>query len=95
MLFRSALFELNDFAGAVPEFIWILDHQQDQRRIPVTLYFLAICYDKLGEYELAEKSYQDFLLKATTSNQLEIEKVKLRLPVLQKQIREGKGKRKK
>jgi len=91
----TALFELNDFAAAIPEFIWILEHQTDEKRIPITLYFLGICYDRLGEYEEALKIYEQFLVKATTVNQLEIEKVQLRLPVIKKQIKDGKGKRKK
>lgn len=91
----TALFELNDFGGAVPEFIWILEHQQDEKRVPITLYFLGICFDRLGEYDQALKVYQQFLEKATNINQLEIDKVRLRLPILQKQIRDGKGKRKK
>ena len=90
----TALFELNDFAGAIPEFIWILQHQTDEKRIPITLYFLGICYDRSGDYEEALKIYEQFMAKATSANQLEIEKVQLRLPVIRKQIKDGKGKRK-
>lgn len=90
----TALFELGDFAAAVPEFRWILEHQTDEKRRPITLYFLGICYDKQGEYEEALKIYDEFLLKAGTANQLEIEKVKLRMPSLRRQIREGQGKKK-
>ena len=90
----TALFELNDFAGALEEFRWILAHQADSTRVPVTLYFLAICQDRLEAYQEALETYEQFLQRATTSNQLEIEKVQLRLPSLRKQIREGKGKRK-
>lgn len=90
----TALFELNDFAGAAKEFLWVLDHQEDRTRIAVTLYFLGICFDKLGDYEQALKAYEQFLAVASAVNQLEVEKVKLRLPSLQKQIRAGKGKRK-
>lgn len=90
----TALFELNDFAGALEEFRWILAHQADATRIPVTLYFLAICQDRLEAYQEALETYEQFLQRATKNNQLEIEKVQLRLPSLRKQIREGKGKRK-
>jgi tetratricopeptide (TPR) repeat protein len=90
----TALFELNDFAGALEEFRWILAHQGDSTRIPVTLYFLAICQDRLEAYQEALETYEQFLQRATKSNQLEIEKVQLRLPSLRKQIREGKGRRK-
>ena len=91
----TALYEMNDFGGAVPEFSWILEHQQDEKRVPITLYFLGICFDRLGQYDQALKVYQQFLEKATNVNQLEIDKVRLRLPILQKQIKDGKGKRKK
>lgn len=93
----TALFELDDFQNAAREFIWILDHQSkrgDQKRTAITLYFLGICFDKLGDYRQALKAYEQFLAIASSDNQLEIDKVKLRLPSLQKQIREGKGKRK-
>jgi len=93
----TALFELDDFQSAAREFIWILDHQlkrRDQKRTAITLYFLGICFDKLGDYEQALKAYEQFLALASTDNQLEIDKVKLRLPTLRNQIKEGKGKRK-
>ncbi|MBK9706087.1 MAG: tetratricopeptide repeat protein [Acidobacteria bacterium] len=93
----AALFELDDFPGAAKEFVWILNYQSshnDLKKIPVTLYFLGICFDKLGDYPQALKVYQQFLTMASSDNQLEIEKVKLRLPSLQRQIKEGKGKKK-
>jgi len=93
----TALFELDDFQNAAREFIWILDHQSkrgDQKRTAITLYFLGICFDKLGDYQQALKAYEQFMTIASSGNQLEIDKVKLRLPSLQKQIKEGKGKRK-
>jgi tetratricopeptide (TPR) repeat protein len=90
----TALFELNDFAGALEEFRWILAHQADSTRVPVTLYFLAICQDRLEAYQEALETYEQFLQRAPKNNQLEIEKVQLRLPSLRKQIREGKGRRK-
>lgn len=93
----TALFELDDFQNAAREFIWILDYQRnrgDQKRTAITLYFLGICFDKLGDYQQALKAYEQFLAIASSDNQLEIDKVKLRLPSLQRQIKEGKGKRK-
>ncbi|MDX2031731.1 MAG: tetratricopeptide repeat protein [Blastocatellia bacterium] len=96
----TALFELDDFQGAAREFIWILDHQQagapggDRKRAAITLYFLGICFDKLGDYEQALKAYNQFMTIATADNQLEIEKIKLRMPSLQRQIKEGKGRKK-
>ena len=93
----TALFELDDFQNAAPEFIWIFDHQRkrgDQKRTSITLYFIGICLDKLGDYEQALKAYEQFMSLATADNQLEIDKVKLRLPTLRNQIKQGKGKRK-
>jgi tetratricopeptide (TPR) repeat protein len=93
----TALFELDDFQNAAREFVWILDYQlgrRDQKRAAITLYFLGVCFDKLGDYEQALKAYNQFLAIASTDNQLEIDKVKLRLPSLQRQVKEGKGKRK-
>ncbi len=93
----TALFELDDFANAAREFLWILDQQKEERnqkRAAISLYFLGICFDKLGDYEQALKAYENFLSLATQENQLEVEKVRLRMPSLQRQIREGKGKRK-
>jgi tetratricopeptide (TPR) repeat protein len=91
----TALFELQDYAGAAPEYVWILDHQRDPQRAAIALYFLGICFDKLGDYEQALKAYTQFLKSAPAENQLEVDKVKLRLPSLERQLKEGKGKRKK
>jgi len=90
----TALFEQDDFPNAAREYVWLLNHQRDQKRAAITLYFLGICFDKLGDYEQALKAYNQFLSLASADNQLEIEKVKLRMPSLQRQIKEGKGKRK-
>jgi tetratricopeptide (TPR) repeat protein len=90
-----ALFELDDFQNAAREFIRLLEYQRnrgDQKRAGITLYFLGICLDKLGDLEQALKAYQQFLAIASSDNQLEIDKVKLRLPSIQRQIKEGKGK---
>jgi tetratricopeptide (TPR) repeat protein len=87
-----ALFELEDYLNAAREYLWILDHQKDQKRAAIALYFLGICFDKLGDYEQALKIYERFLESASTDNQLEIDKVKLRLPPLKQQIKNGKSK---
>lgn len=94
----TALFELDDFQNAASEYIRILDHQRkrgDRKRTAITLYFLGICFDKLGDYEQALKAYEQFMALASADNQLEIDKVNLRLPTLRRQIKEGKGRRKK
>ncbi len=91
----TALFELDDFANAAREFVWILNQQREQKRAAITLYFLGICFDKLGDLEQAQKVYDQFLALASADNQLEIDKVKLRLPSLKRQLEKGQGKRKK
>ena len=91
----TALFEMDDFANAAREFLWILNQQKERKRAAVTLYFLGICFDKLGDLEQAQKAYNQFLANAIADNQLEIDKVKLRLPSLQRQLEKGQGKRKK
>lgn len=90
----TALFELDDFQNAAREFLWLLQHPREKRQAAVALYYLGICFDKLGDYEQALRAYEQFLSVATTENQLEIDKVKLRLPPLQRQIKAGQGKRK-
>lgn len=93
----TALFELDDFPNAAREFIWILDTQAkrgDRKRTAITLYFVGICLDKTGNYEQAMSAYNQFMELASPDNQLEIEKVKLRLPSLKRQIEMGKGKKK-
>ncbi|NNF00594.1 MAG: tetratricopeptide repeat-containing protein, partial [Pyrinomonadaceae bacterium] len=70
---------------------WIVNEKPE---LAVGFYFLAICYDKLQEYEDALANYEQFLQLADVENgALEIEKVNLRLPVLKKQIKRGLGKK--
>jgi tetratricopeptide (TPR) repeat protein len=91
----TALFELDDFPNAAREFLWILDHQAkrgDQKRAAISLYFLGVCFDKIGDYEQALKAYEQFMTLASPDNQLEIEKIKLRLPSLKRQIEKGQSK---
>ncbi len=87
----TALFQLKRYAEAKMEFRWLADHQPDQA---IAYYFLAIAHDQLLEFIDASANYQQFLrLADPESSKLEIEKVNLRLPVLQKLIKERKGKR--
>ena len=86
----TALFESKRFAEAKAEYRWLGEKQPD---LAITYYFLAIVHDNLKEYADAMANYQQFLKLADASkNQLEIEKVNLRLPALQNQIRKS-GKR--
>jgi Flp pilus assembly protein TadD len=87
----TALFQLRRFPEAKAEFRWLADNQPDQ---PVAFYFLGIVHDQLSEFVDAAANYQQFLrLADPESSKLEIEKVNLRLPTIQKLIKEGKGKR--
>jgi tetratricopeptide (TPR) repeat protein len=91
----TALFELDDFPNAAREFLLILNYQSkrgDQKRAAISLYFLGVCFDKIGDYEQALKAYEQFMTLASPDNQLEIEKIKLRLPSLKRQIEKGQSK---
>src|SRR5262249_7958231 len=84
-----ALFELKRFAEAVPVYEWIAASRPD---LASTYFYIAIANDKLGEYQQALDSYEKFLARADAKqNQLEIEKVNLRLPRLRDQIKQGQG----
>jgi tetratricopeptide (TPR) repeat protein len=87
----TALFQQKKYAEAKPEYQWLIGKQPD---LPAAYYFAAITHDQLGEYLDAMANYQQFLKIADAeSNKLEIEKVNLRLPALQRQIKEGKGRK--
>ncbi len=88
----TALYQLKLYPEAKAEFRWLTEKQPDS---PAAHYFLAIIHDQLEEYLDAMANYQQFLkLADPEANKLEIEKVNLRLPTLQKQIKDGKGKKK-
>lgn len=87
----TALFQLKLYPEAKIEFRWLTEKQPQS---PTPYYFLAIAHDQLGEYLDAMANYQQFLKLANAeSDKLEIEKVTLRLPAVQKQIKNGKGKK--
>ncbi len=89
----TALYELKLYSESVTEFEWLLAQKPD---LVVTHYFIATAHDFLGEYPQALESYEMFLAKADAgTNQLEIEKVKLRLPTLRRQSQLGEGVKKK
>lgn len=89
----TALYELKRYSEALPEYEWILAAKPD---VVVAYYFIATAHDFLGEYPEALASYEMFLGRADTkTNQLEIDKVKLRLPTLRRQIQLGEGVKKK
>ncbi len=85
----TALYELKRYSEAIPEYRWLLEAKPD---LAVTYFFIATSHDYLGEYKEALASYETFLERADVkANQLEIEKVKLRLPSLRRQIQIGQG----
>lgn len=89
----TALYESKRYTEALPEYEWIVAAKPE---IVVAHYFIATAHDYLGEYPEALASYEKFLATADAStNQLEIDKVKLRLPSLRRQIQLGEGVKKK
>lgn len=88
----TALFQLQRFEEAKREYYRIIEKQPT---LAVAYYFLAISHDRLEEYVDALSGYMEFIKLADPElNRLEIEKVNLRLPVLRRQIKDKKGKRK-
>lgn len=85
----TALYELKRYAEALPEYQWLLQAKPDAI---VAYYFIGSSHDYLGEYREALASYEIFLARADSqTNQFEIEKVKLRLPLLRRQVKMGEG----
>ena len=88
----TALYESKRYSEAIPEYQWILGAKPEA---VVAHYFIATSHDYLGEYPEALAAYEKFLAAADAkTNQLEIEKVKLRLPSLRRQIQLGEGAKK-
>jgi len=87
----TAFFQLKRYGEAKTEYQWLTEKQPN---LVIAYYFLAIAHDNLGEYWDSMANYQQFLKIAdATENKLEIEKVNLRLPILQKQLKKVKNKK--
>jgi tetratricopeptide (TPR) repeat protein len=85
----AALYEMKLYKQAVVEYKWIAGARPG---LAVVNFFVGTAYDRLGEYEDALAAYEAFLAAADPSvNQLEIDKVNLRLPGLRNQIKRGEG----
>lgn len=85
----TAFYALKQYPQALNEYEWLLEAKPD---LTVTHYFIATAHDYLGEYEQALTAYEVFMAHADPkTNQLEIEKVNLRLPSLRRQIQLGQG----
>ncbi len=88
----TALFQLKRYDEAVVQFNWLANAQP---RDAGAFLFLGIIHDELTEYMDAAANYQQYIkLADPVENKLDIEKVTLRLPAVQKLIKEGKGKKK-
>ncbi len=86
----GALYQLKRYSEARDEYRWIADKFPER---PIAFFLLGVSHDQLAEYVDAMANYQQFLkLADPAKNQLEIEKVQLRLPSLEKQIKEMKRK---
>jgi tetratricopeptide (TPR) repeat protein len=89
----TALYELKQFPAALAEFNWLIEKKPD---LVVAYFFIATAHDFLGEYTDALAAYETFLQRADAQkNQLEIDKVNLRLPTLRNQVKRGEGAKKK
>jgi tetratricopeptide (TPR) repeat protein len=89
----TALYKQKRYAEAISEYEWLLKQRPD---LAVAYYFIASAHDYLGEYKEAQAAYEAFLGGAdANANQLEIDKVKLRLPSLRRQIQLGQGAKRK
>jgi tetratricopeptide (TPR) repeat protein len=88
----TALYELKLYQEALTEFKALVEAKPD---LTVAYYFIATAYDFLGRYPEALAAYETFLARADAQkNQLEIDKVNLRLPVLRNQVKHGEGAKK-
>jgi tetratricopeptide (TPR) repeat protein len=84
-----ALHELKRYQEALPQWEWMASARPN---VAATYFYIAISHDNLREYQPALDAYEKFLTRAdATRNQLEIEKVNLRLPQLRDQIKRGQG----
>jgi tetratricopeptide (TPR) repeat protein len=87
----TALFQLKRYPEAMKEFRWMAD---DQPGSAAPYYFIAIIHDQLNEFADAMANYQQYLrLADPAANKEDIEKVNLRLPAVQRLVKDGKGKR--
>ena len=85
----GAFYELKLYREAIVEYKWL---SRERPGLAVVHYFIGSAHDRLGEYPEALAAYEAFLAGAdAAANQLEIEKVNLRLPSLRNQIKRGEG----
>lgn len=87
----TALFQLKNYGEAKLHFAWLTSREPTSAG---AYFFLGISHDQLGEYTDAAANYQQYMrLADPVTNKLDREKVQFRMPILQKLIKEGKGKK--
>ncbi len=87
----TALFQAKRYQDAKKEFRWLLERQPS---LTVAYYFLAVSHDNLAEYMDAMANYQEYLRRADAARDKdEIDRVTLRIPILERQIRSSKGRK--
>lgn len=87
----TALFQMKRYAEAKAEFRWLTEKQPDSA---AAFYFLGIVHDQLGEYLDALATYQQYLRVADPEkDKLDIEKVNLRMPAVQRLAKERKSRK--
>ena len=85
----AAYYEMGLYKEALVEYKWINQARPD---LALVHYLTGTAHDRLGEFQYALAAYEKFLERADPGvNQLEIEKVRLRLPSLRNQIKRGEG----
>lgn len=88
----TAYIKARDFEKAKVEYVWITTTKPE---LAAGYYFLAITHDNLREYIDAMANYQKFIRLADKKEFAnEIDRVRLRIPLLQKQIDRGRGRKK-
>lgn len=76
-------FKLMQFGPAAQQFNRAIQLHPDNS---INYYFLGICLDRLNDYRQALSYYEQFLKRADAKiNQIEIDRIKLRLPSLRRQ----------
>jgi tetratricopeptide (TPR) repeat protein len=86
----TALFKLKRYPEAAGQFLWIIRARPE---IAASYYFLAICFDKLGDCGQALQAYREFASKAdSVSQHTELEEAKLRIGLFERLVKNGKCK---
>ena len=86
----TALFKLKQYPQAAREFLWVIRARPE---IAASYYFLAICFDRLGDCRQALQAYREFASKADpVSQKSELEEAAIRIGLFEKLVKGGKCK---